>query len=269
MAGFKAALAAVVLALTPAAALAQDSDAGLAGFGEAMAGLFAPPPPLTAEEQARLPLAMALADKVVPAGSLGSMMDGMMGGMFGAIIGTDFEPSARDVISRRVGVFSVDTDSITDQQATRIADLLDPAWRERETRSREFTEQAMGRVMQAVEPEVRQTIAELYAIHFSEAQLTDIDAFFATPSGAAYARQSYRMASDPRLTATMMQMMPQAMEQMVSVQVDLDAALADLPPQRNYADLTPNQRKLLAQWLGVAAEDLEYALMDATPSFAE
>ena len=267
MAGIKAALTALALVLTPVPALAQDSEAGLAGFGEAMAGLFAPPP-LTAEEQARLPLATALADKVVPPGSLGSMMDGMMGGMFGAIIGADGEPSAHDVISRRVSSYVLGTE-LTDERATRIADLLDPAWRERETRSRAFTEQAMGRVMQAVEPVVRQAIAELYAIHFTEAQLADIDAFFATPSGAAYARQSYQMASDPRLAGTMMRMMPEAMGQMGSIQAELDAALADLPPQRDYADLTPNQRKLLAQWLGVAAEDLEYALMDVTPSFAE
>lgn len=269
MALFRATLAAAALALIPGPVLAQDDANGLAGFGEAMAGMFAPPPPLTEQEQARLPLAMALAEKVVPAGSLGGMMDGMMGGLFGAVLGTEGEPSPRSVISRRVGVFSVDTGAITDQQALRIADLLDPAWRERETRSRAFTQAAMNRVMQAVEPVVRQAIAELYAIHFTQAQLADIDAFFATPSGAAYASQSYQMASDPRLMGTMMRMMPEAMGQMGSIQAELDAALADLPPQRNYADLTTNQRKLLAQWLGVPGQDLEYALMDATGPVAE
>lgn len=268
MARITAILAAAALALLPAPALAQDGQFTVAGFGEAMAGMLAPPPPLTAEEQARLPLATALADKVVPPGSLGSMMDGMMGGLFGAIMGGEGEPSPHSVINRRVSTYAIGTD-LSDAQATRIADLLDPAWRERETRTRAFTEQAMGRMMQAIEPVVRQAIAELYAIHFTEAQLADIDAFFATPSGAAYASQSYRMASDPRLTATMMQMMPQAMEQMVSLQVDMDAALADLPPQRGYADLTSNQRKLLAQWLGITAEDLEYTLMDATAPAAE
>lgn len=254
----RATLAAAVLALSPFAALAQDKPAPAADATgmEALSGLLTPPPPLTQEQQARLPLAISLAEKVVPPGSLGSMMDGMLGGLLGPMLGDD-EPSARAVISRRVGGLYEDRD-MTKADASRIADLLDPAWRERETRTQAFTQQA-------IEPVVRQAVAELYAVHFSDAQLADIDAFFSTPSGAAYASQSYRMASDPRLTATMMTMMPQAMEQMGAIEAELDAAMADLPPQRNYADLSDNQKKLLAQWLGLAVQDLEYTLIDATP----
>lgn len=266
MARITVALAAAALALFPATALAQDKP-GDGAVGYISNGLFdaQPPPPLTPEQQARLPLATALAEKVLPPGALATALQGMFGSILDPLLGGGSAgPDPRTVISRRIAGY-YGPDDLTDDQAARIAEMLDPQWQERERRSRAITDQALGRLMAAMEPALRQGIAELYAINFSESELADIDAFFATPSGAAYARQSYTMASDARLTGRMMGNLSQIIEQMAAVQGELDAATADLPPQRNYADLTGNQRKLLAQWLGLSAEDLQFLLLSAGP----
>lgn len=125
----------------------------------------------------------------------------------------------------------------------------------------------MSRMMATMEPLVRQAIAEMYAIHFPEAELGAIDAFFATLSGVAYARQSYLMTSDPRMAAAMRKLSDERLtsEQVAALETAAASATADLPPQRNLADLTSNQRKALAQMLGIAVEDLEYTLPDAAP----
>lgn len=263
MRGVKSVMCAAALALLPMPTLAQQGPADMVRMGEAMAEMIAPPPPLTPEQQARLPVAQALAEKVLPAGSLNSAMGGMFVG-FLPQVAADAAPDPRNVVSRRLGIYSGSTE-LSDQQAQRIADLLDPQWTERERRERALTGQLMGRMMDTVEPLMRQALAELYAIHFDAAQLADIDGFFATPSGAAYARQSYLMASDPRMTGTMMAVLPQAFQQVAAMETETAAATADLPPQRNLADLSSNQRKALAQMLGIAVEDLEYALPDVAP----
>ena len=63
-------------------------------------------------------------------------------------------------------------------------------------------------MLAALEPTMRTAMAELYAVHFTDAELADIAAFFATTSGATYARQSYALASDPRLLSAVFSEMP-------------------------------------------------------------
>jgi len=235
----------------------SDDQAGLAAFVDS----FPAPEPLTAEQAARLPQALALAETVLPRGVLRSVT----GGTFDALFTPPGEGSgagdARSVIDRRLGMADSPVE-LTDDQAARIAAMLDPAWEERERRVRAFSADSANRVMDTVEPLVRQAFAELYAINFSVAELGEIQAFFATPTGAAYAQRSYQMASDPRLSRAIMTMLPAAMAQIEGLRAEAEAAVADLPPPRNYADLNSGQRKLLARLLGTAEEDLPYTLVD-------
>jgi Uncharacterized protein conserved in bacteria (DUF2059) len=262
MRGAKVWFAAASLVLLPVSAAAQDKPFGAPDVGYISNGLLdaAPPPPLTPEQQARLPLATALAEKVIPPGSMNDMLSGMFGGTL-APLAADAEPDPYSALSRR-GIF-MGREQLDESRARRMAAMLDPAWDERERRERALTAQAIGGIMETMEPLLRQAMAEMYAIHFSAAELADIDAFFATPSGAAYARQSYRMSSDPRMTGAMMGIIPQALGQVAALEGEAAGAMAGLPPQRHLADLSSNEKKLLAQWLGIGVEDLEFTLIDA------
>ena len=259
--------------LAPVSATAQDASADQVlveradddpgGMGESgsdwlggLADAFAAEP-LTAEQAARLPVATALVDQILPPGSwqdvMGSLLDTTLSPLAEAI-----EPDARSIVARQLGLSTYDLDAITDAQAEQAAALFDPAWRERARREAEAAPQLAARAMAAFEPGMRQAMAELYAIYFTDAELAGIADFFATPVGAIYARQSLRMSSDPRLAGAMMQQMPAMMEAMSAVEADLAALNADLPSARDLVDLDETERKALARLTGLSVEDIDY-----------
>jgi hypothetical protein len=47
-------------------------------------------------------------------------------------------------------------------------------------------------------------------------------------------------------------------ESMASMEAEMAALTADLPPARSLADLSPTELKGLAQLLGISVEDLQY-----------
>ena len=62
--------------------------------------------------------------------------------------------------------------------------------------------------MVKVEPFYREGLARAYAKHFDAAELAEINAFFATPTGNRYAATSMGMYMDPQLMAEIPDMMP-------------------------------------------------------------
>lgn len=215
------------------------------------------PEPLTADQAARLPAATALVERIIPPGS----MQEVMGSMFDTVISPvaeAVEPDAKSFVAEQLGLSTWDIESMTPDQAEAAAALFDPAWRERARREAEAAPIVGARMMAAFEPGIRQAMAELYAIYFTGEELAQIDAFFTTPAGANYARQSLRMSSDPRLAGAMMQQMPAMFEAAASMEAEMAALTADLPAARSLGELSDTERKGLASLLGMAVEDLEY-----------
>jgi hypothetical protein len=255
--GVAAALALALAGMSPAGA--QEESAEDEVFG-AMLSLFSPPA-LSAEEEARLPAAQAIVAKIVPAGTMGEMMNSMFSGLLGPIMELGAQPSS-SAAAKKLGLEPFDLELDTEQSAEVLA-LLDPAWREREERTLAATQAAMGKMMTAMEPAMREAMAQLYAINFSASELADIDAFFSTPSGAAYARKSFTMASDPRMAGAMMQSMPEMMGSFAEMEADMAAAVADLPPVRTFADLDAAQRERLVELTGLDEAAIEEGMARA------
>ena len=240
------------------AAPSQEEGVDLAeGMMSSLFSLFEPEP-LTAEQQARLPAASAIVDAIVPPGTMGEMIGSMFDGFLGPFQDLASEPSPSEA-AERLG-FTADQLDLDAEQAAEVLALLDPIWRERQERTMAATKEAMGTMMSALEPALRSAMSELYAIHFDERELADIGAFFATPSGRAYARKSFTMSSDPRMAGSMMQAMPQMIGPAAEIEATMKAALADLPPPRTYADLDAAQRARLAALTGLEQEDIELGM---------
>jgi hypothetical protein len=243
------------LALAPVTVAAQDGEAlAEADLFAGLMGAFAAEP-LTPEQEARLPVAQALIDQIMPPGSL----QDVMGPMFGSFIGPIAEavdPQASTFVASQLGLSGWELD-MTEAQAEAAAALFDPAWREREQRKAAAMPAMMASMAGAMEEPIRRVMAELYAIYFTSEELADIGTFFATPSGATYARQSFSMGSDPRLAGAMMQEMPAMMTAMVAMEAQLEASTSDLPAPRTLAELTPTERKGLARLVRMTVEELE------------
>lgn len=254
------AMATGALALACAApAAAQDGGEDEEIFAAIMS-MFAPEP-LTAEQEARLPVAQAVVAKIVPPGTMGEMMSPLFDGMLGRLMDLAVQPSSADA-AEQLGIDPEDLELDAEQSAEVLA-LLDPVWRERQERSLTATQSAIGKMMTAMEPAMRYAMSQLYAIDFDASELADIDTFLSTHSGAAFARKSFTMASDPRVMGAMMQSMPQMMGSFAEIETDMAAAVADLPPVRGYADLDATGRARLAELTGLDQAAIEQGMARA------
>ena len=246
------------LALVGQPLAAQDTPEDDAAGLEAFMGAFAAEP-LTAEQESRLPLAQKVVAKMLPEGAMAKVMGSMFDGFLGPI--TKLAEAAGPDLEDHIGYTNDDLE-LSDEQASEIAAIIDPEWKERQKREMDMMQLAMGKIMTAMEPGMRKGMSEAYAVHFSVKELTDLDAFFATETGAAFAQKSYAMANDPRILSAAMAEFPSMMEEFAAMEADMKAAVADLPEKKTFETLTPEQKARILELTGLTEEDLQYG-MDA------
>lgn len=244
---------------SPATEESQKADPGEEAVAAMMAMFKAEP--LTADQLARLPKAQALVARIMPPGTMDQMMGGMFDKMLGPMMALQAEPSSRE-IAEELGVEPEELE-LGDEDAAQAAAILDPAWKTRREREMAAVQKAVRVAMTAMEPAMRKGLAEAYAVAFTDTELNDIDAFFATPSGASYARKSYALASDPRIMAASFEAMPAMMAQMAVMEQEVKSATADLPPRRGYGDLSVAQRATLADLTGLSQDEIREGMAEA------
>jgi hypothetical protein len=106
----------------------------------------------------------------------------------------------------------------------------DPAYEERMKITTRVMSQEMGTVMGRMEPRVRAGLGRAFARKFTVQQLSDLNAFFATPSGKAFAGEYLALFADPEMMTEMTAMAPEMMKAMPEMMKKVEAATAHLPP---------------------------------------
>ena len=241
----------LVLASQPAIA-EDDAEAKQAEVMAVLAEAFKVEP-LNAEQAARLPLATALIDQIVPDGTMDEMMGSMFDGMLGPVmkLAEEAGPSLSDFIG-----YGDDDLELEDEAVAEIAAIVDPRWQERQRRTMEVTQSMMAKLMAAMEPEMKRGMAEAYAVNFTRVELDGIRAFFSTEIGANYARKSYKLASDPRIMGAAMREFPAMMAVFKDMGEQLKAEMADLPAKKDFEALSAAERRRLIDLTGLTAEQL-------------
>ncbi|MWV28721.1 DUF2059 domain-containing protein [Erythrobacter sp. GH3-10] len=254
---------AATLALSPVAAIAQD-DPDMEQL--AMLGTMFEVEPLTPEQEARLPMARGVVEKILPEGA---MME-VMGSAFNGVLGPILEMTNEDEGAALQGAlgYAPEELAIGEDASAEILKMIDPAWRERNQAISTMTQTMMSDMMTRMEPIMRNVMSELYAIHFTQEELVDIDGFFSTPSGLSYARQSYAMAGDPRIMAAMFSEPDLLFGSFAQMPAMMEEALADVPQMRSYAELSETDRARLMKLTGLSAEALEEAMQAAAETSA-
>lgn len=235
----------------PAPLTAEDEMAAMA---EMFGGIFTKEP-LTPEQAARLPAAERLIAKIIPTGTMGEMIDKMMGGVLGPMMALAPD-GATTTLTKQIGTEPYALD-LTEEQADELARLFDPAWAERQQREMAIFPEMMKEMVSLMEPGMRKAMSELYAIRFSDGELAEIDAFFSTGTGGKYARESFLMASDPRIMSSTMEAMPALMGAVGDIEKQMADRVADLPAVRSFADLSPEERANVAAMTGYTVEEIE------------
>ena len=250
------AMAAAALVCAVPAAAQEDpehsesamSPGDLDEFAGMMAGLFQTEP-LTEEQNARLPAAQAVVGEMMPDGFYGEMMAGMMDKMLRPMLTMFSQPEF--VLGARLTVDAEAIEALEEAEQAELTAMLDPAYEARGDAMVAVLTSRMGGMFTAMEGPMREGLSKAYAVRFDDSQLADIAAFFATPTGGEYARESMALFADPQVMQASMQALPAMMSGFGDIESAMREAMEALPAERGYGDLTEAQRERMAELLDV------------------
>ena len=251
-------LGAIALGMAaPAAAQDEDmSEAEMAEFAEMMGGLFQAEP-LTAEQEALLPLANDVVAKMLPDGFYAEIMEDIMGSTMRPILSMFSGPSF--VVMSRISLDD-GLPELSEAEMAELAGVLDPAYATRGDAIISAMTGGMGDMFAVMEGPMREGMAKYYVTRFTGPQLGEINAFFETPTGALFARESMAMAADPQFMSSIMSTMPEVMGQMGDFDARMEAAMESIPEAKTFDALTAEERTRAAALLGISVPELRAAM---------
>lgn len=185
----------------------------------------------------RLKLAEQTVLKLIPPGTyqkiMKDMMDTMAGGMVDQMLGMDASAMA-GIAGVKEG--SEEAKAIEGKSMADIAAEKDPNFKERMDITMKVMFSELGNLMGEMEPVVRTAMSSIYARKYSAKELTDMNAFFATPSGATFAGNFMASFTDKEMMDASFGMMPKMLEAMPAIMKKVEAATAHLPPLPKLED---------------------------------
>lgn len=216
----------------------------------------APAEPTTAIDPAQLAKAEVTATAMMPAGS----MEKMMGPLFDQM-GKQMSSSMFDIpitTIARIGGLDRDAAAALGQATlSEVMAIIDPAFDQRMSAMMTALGREIGPLMAQFEPDMRTAMARAFALKYSAAELDDINAFLATPTGARFGAGFMALAADPEYLKAMEVMMPRMMQAMPAVMEKVMASAKDIAPMRSYDDLTAAEKQRIANLLGGARSKAE------------
>lgn len=220
--------------IAPAAAHAQD---------EAVAPAAAPADPK------RLEIAQRVAGELMPVGTYKTMMRAVFDQVTGSVMDRMLDMPLRD-FAKMGGLSDDELAKVGPATLRQVALIMDPAFEKRTTVMTKVMLSEISEFVASMEPEYRAGLADGLATSFSLDQLNELERFFATPTGSAYASQSMLLYANPAMMQRMQTMMPKLMQAMPGIMQKVQAATADLPKPRDAKDMTPAERKQIEDLLG-------------------
>jgi hypothetical protein len=91
-------------------------------------------------------------------------------------------------------------------------------------------------IFERIEPPIRMALARIYARRYSLAELGELDAFFATPTGARYAADSITLMSDPEMVQAMASVVGELLTAVPAAMMGLDVQAASAAEADAAAD---------------------------------
>jgi len=203
----------------------------------------------------QIALARKVAARVLPEGAYRTVMRGAFNGMVGNMMSQMLDVPVRRFVAA-AGLPEKDLAKLGETTTRQIMAIIDPAYEQRMKITMQAMMDGMGDLLAKMEPDIREGLAEAYASRFSIAQLGELDHFFATPTGTAFAGQQFTIMTDPALIQRMQSIMPTMIQALPDMMKKAQAATASLPKPKTAADLTDADRARLATLLGVSPSDL-------------
>jgi hypothetical protein len=192
-------------------------------------------PPQPDPDPTRLALARTSVRAMWPNGAYGKMMTGFMGGMFDKMMQlkkSDF--AALD--DKKVKPTAATTKDMTVHEE---ATAKDPYFDQRMAAMRDVVSEELGKISVIIDPRMREGLARSMARRFDAQQLGDINRFFATPSGQAFAGQYMQLWIDPDTIRSIFASMPEMMKLMPEMMQKFKAANDKFPSPKKTPAVAP------------------------------
>lgn len=207
-------------------------------------------------EPARLTLAQKTMSALVPAGSLEKMIDNLYGKMFKTIMG-EFGGQSDLMLSIKTGVESDKIATLDEATKAKVADLFDPHRKEREDQITKVIKPLISEVLGDMEPPMREGLAKAYARKFTAAQLTDLNGFLATPTGALYANEWMALQADPEVMVSVIKAVPPLITKFMDRGPQIEKDMKDLPKEKQLSDFNDKDLAKLAKLMKVSVKELK------------
>jgi hypothetical protein len=213
--------------------MAAAALAAAPAFAQVSPPPLAPAAALAAAEPvdpARLAAARTTVDHIWPIGTYERMMKGSMDKIMDNVMASMFDMRVGDLDAGRAPDGKKLKPAEANMTLREAMAKADPHFQERMRISNRVMMAEMLPVMNRLEPDIRAGLARAYARKFSVEQLGEMNRFFASPVGAAYARESMTMWMDPEIAAAVAGFAPELVKEMPRIMAKVQAATAHLPP---------------------------------------
>ncbi len=274
---FKTSVAAILVLSAPVAVYAQTEDsAAAAEITEESAAMSSDP--LSSEDEkeffaifgkifdegvsktpinpVQLKLAETTAAKLLPNGSMKTMMTKMFDAFLTPVMNALPEMSSTEIMLK-VGIYEGEIENLNEEKRKTITAMLDPTRKERGKQMIDTMTPLLDETMTLMEPPMRTGIARAYARKFSAEQLSQINGFFTTPTGAIFAAESYALQADPEVMRAVYKAMPGMLKMLKEKVPSMEAEMKKLPKERSLDDLNKTEMASLAKMLNVTVAALE------------
>lgn len=229
------------------------------------APIVAPTPtPMTvavAMDPAKTSAAKAVVDKLWPLGTYDRVMDATMGGFMDSLMDQIMAMRLTDLVPPEM---QKDMPKGPEAKMTfkEIMAKEDPHFVERMRISTGVMNTEMKPILAKWEPAVRDIMAKALGKKFSTTQLTDLAAFFGTPSGSAFAKEWMVLYLEPEYYLSMKDMIPDLIKIGPGIAKKVEAATAHLPmPKPKYP--APGEGMAEGEDAAAAGASAAEAAMDA------
>ena len=212
-------IAIALLAAAPAAAAAQEQPSAPAPAAAPSADI----------DPQRFAAAQAVVRHVFPQGTYQRMMSTMMDSMMDGMMDSMFDMQMGDMIPEGSPGHEEMKAEVGNKTMRELMAAEDPHFEERLKITNKVMVEEMMPIMSRLEPDMQQGLARAYARKFDAAQLTELDRFFSTPTGHAYATESLLLWMDPEIVSMMGKLMPELIKEMPAIMGKVQAATAHLP----------------------------------------
>ena len=205
---------------------------------------------------AQLALAETTTTALIPPGSLEKMLDNLYGKLFKGLLG-EFGGLSDTMLSIKTGVDSEQIAALDAKSKAAAADLFDPWRQQREEQITKIVRPLISEALGDLEGPMRSGLARAYARKFSAAQLGEMNAFFATPTGKAYSSEWMALQADPELMLAMIKAVPPLVNKFIDRGPEIEGQFKALPKEKQLTDLTDAELAKLAKLMKVDVKTLK------------